>query len=59
MDNKQMFWPVVAVLLGVVVLMVNLGYLPKMTVRYWPVLFVLWGLMKIADSGETGRSKKK
>ncbi len=48
--HKQYFWPVSAVLLGVIILMINLGYLPRAVMMYWPVLLVLWGLMKIADS---------
>lgn len=47
--NKQVFWPVGAVFIGVIILMVNLGYLPRATFVYWPVLLVLWGLMKIAS----------
>lgn len=59
MDNKKIFWPVFAILVGVLALMVNLGYLPAGTVRYWPVLLVIWGLMKIADPGEPGKKPKK
>lgn len=59
MDNKKIFWPVFAILVGTLALMVNLGYLPAGTVRYWPVLLVVWGLMKIADAGEPKKSKKK
>ena len=47
--NKPVFWPVAAVFLGVIVLMINLGYLPKETFMFWPILLVLWGLMKIAS----------
>lgn len=55
-----MFWPVSAVLLGVLVLMINLGYLPRGTLSYWPVLLVIWGLMKIADTGgECNTAAKK
>lgn len=59
MDNKKIFWPVFAILVGALALMVNLGYLPAGTVRYWPVLLVVWGLMKIADTGEVKKSRKK
>ena len=57
MDDKKVFWPVVAILLGVVVLMVNLGYLPQVTVNYWPVLPVLWGLLKLSESGQVTKKK--
>lgn len=53
--NKPMFWPVAAVLLGVVILMINLGYLPRGTMLYWPVLLVLWGLMKISSEDKKKR----
>ena len=47
--DKHLFWPISAVLLGVVILMINLGYLPREATRYWPILLVMWGLMKIAE----------
>lgn len=56
--SKQLFWPVAAILLGVVILMINLGYLPRGTAMYWPVLLVLWGLMKISDSGKSGKKSR-
>ena len=59
MDNKKLFWPVFAILVGVLALMVNLGYLPTGTIRYWPVLLVVWGLMKIADPPTPAKKSKK
>ncbi len=59
MDNKKLFWPVFAILVGTLALMVNLGYLPAGTIRYWPVLLVVWGLMKIADTGIPAKKSKK
>lgn len=53
--NKPIFWPVAGIFLGVIILMINLGYLPAMTVKYWPVLLVLWGLAKIASIDEKKR----
>lgn len=50
MDGSKVFWPVAAVLVGTLALMVNLGYLPKMTFSYWPVLLVIWGLIKISNT---------
>lgn len=56
--DKHVFWPVSAILLGVIVLMINLGYLPKATALYWPILLVLWGLMKLVESeGPVGKKK--
>lgn len=49
MDGNKVFWPVAAVLVGTLALMVNLGYLPRMTLSYWPVLLVIWGLIKISS----------
>lgn len=57
--DKQLFWPVAVILIGVIALMINLGYLPRATLLYWPVLLVLWGLMKLAGVEEVKRSKKK
>lgn len=56
--DKHVFWPVVAILLGVIALMINLGYLPKVTIMYWPILPVLWGLMKLAGAEEPQKRKK-
>lgn len=58
METKHLFWPVIAVLLGALILMINLGYLPKGTMMYWPVLLVLWGVMKIVDMDGTKKFKK-
>jgi hypothetical protein len=45
------------ILLGVLILMINLGYLPAGISRYWPILPIIWGLLKLSEVDE-GRKKK-
>lgn len=59
MEGKQVFWPIVAMLLGTIILMINFGYLPRTVVRYWPVLIIIWGLIKVADYQEPKKTKRK
>lgn len=46
--HKSLFWPVLLVGLGVLLLLVNLGVLPgtnrQYLVTYWPVILILWGV---------------
>jgi len=46
------------IMLGVLILMVNLGYLPAGVSRYWPLLPIIWGLLKLCEVDE-GKKKKK
>lgn len=55
--TKGLFWPVVAIMLGVVILMINMGYLPAGIARYWPILPVIWGLVKISENEEGKKGK--
>jgi hypothetical protein len=45
----KIFWGVVLVLLGVLILLRNFGYLEYEIVRFWPVLLILWGIKKLVD----------
>ncbi len=40
-------WPVFWILVGVTILLYNLGLLPAGTVHYWPVILVLAGLFAL------------
>ncbi len=35
------------ILVGVVLLMVNTGYLDREIIAYWPLLLVVWGLREV------------
>ena len=50
-------WPVFWILVGVVVLLYNLGLLPAGVIAYWPVVLVLGGLFALI-SGDMVKMKK-
>ncbi len=39
-----LFWPTVLIILGVILLLQNLGLIPADIWKYWPILLVLWGI---------------
>src|SRR4030095_3398249 len=46
------FWGLILVTVGMVLLLKNIGYdIPIWSgvARYWPVLLIVWGLVKLAD----------
>lgn len=45
----KIFWGIVLVLLGGLILLRNFGYLEYEIVRFWPVLLILWGIKKLID----------
>jgi hypothetical protein len=60
--SGSIFWGLVFVVFGVLVLARNLGYpIPLWTVfsRYWPVLLIVWGLFKLVDSFGSGANGKR
>ena len=56
-SGSKLFWPVVMILLGVLILMINLGYLPAGVSRYWPILPIIWGLLKLSEVDESRKKK--
>ncbi len=57
MQEKGFFWPVFLILVGTAILLVNLGVLPAETWRFWPILIILPGLLKL--SGFWGEESNK
>jgi hypothetical protein len=60
--SGSIFWGLVFVVFGVLVLARNIGYpIPLWTVfsRYWPVLLIVWGLFKLVDSFGAGANEKR
>src|SRR5260370_42224276 len=52
--SRSFFGPVVLITIGVIFLLRNAGYISTRTValwfaHYWPVLLILWGVVKIAE----------
>ena len=37
----------VIILVGVIILLVNVGYLDRGIIAYWPLLLIVWGLREI------------
>jgi hypothetical protein len=60
--SGSIFWGLVFVVFGVLVLARNIGYpIPLWTIfsRYWPVLLIVWGLFKLVDSFGAGANEKR
>ena len=60
--SGSIFWGLVFVVIGVLVLARNIGYpIPLWTLfsRYWPVLLIVWGLFKLVDSFGAGANGKR
>ena len=60
--SGSIFWGLVFVVFGVLVLARNIGYpIPLWTLfsRYWPVLLIVWGLFKLVDSFGAGANEKR
>ena len=45
----KVFWGLVLILIGVLILLDNLGYLTHDIIRFWPVLVIIWGIKKLVD----------
>jgi len=58
--RRSLAGPVVLIVLGVIFLLGNLGYvswdrLGYLFARYWPVLIILWGLIRLVEHYDTQR----
>ena len=47
--GSKVFWGFVLILIGVLILLDNLGYLTHDIIRFWPVLVIIWGIKKLVD----------
>lgn len=56
-SKRGVFWPVTLVLIGSILLLVKLGFLPAAILSYWPVLLIVFGLMGLSNV-DGGKRKK-
>jgi hypothetical protein len=47
--GSRIFWALVLIVIGVLILLHNLGYLEHDIIRFWPVLVILWGIKKLIE----------
>ncbi len=47
--GNKIFWALVLIIVGLLILSHNLGYIREEIVRYWPVLLILLGIKKLID----------
>jgi hypothetical protein len=47
--GNKVFWALVLIAIGVLILLHNLDYIGEDIVRYWPVAIILLGLKKLID----------
>lgn len=47
--GNKIFWGLVLIAIGALILLHNLGYVREDIVRFWPVLVILWGIKKLVD----------
>lgn len=47
--GSKVFWGLVLILAGALILLDNLGYLSHDIIRFWPVLVIIWGIKKLVD----------
>jgi hypothetical protein len=47
--GNKVFWALVLVAIGALILLHNLDYIGQDVVRYWPVILILLGIKKLID----------
>jgi len=47
--GNKIFWALVLIVVGVLILLHNLGYIREDILRFWPVLVILLGIKKLID----------
>lgn len=47
--GNKIFWALVLITIGALILLHNLGYIGEDIIRYWPVLIILLGIKKLID----------
>lgn len=55
--NNKLFWPLTLIFLGTLIMMVNVGILPRGLVAFWPVVLVVIGLVGLSGSCDNCRVK--
>jgi uncharacterized membrane protein len=66
--NNKLFWPLTLIFVGTLVMMINVGVLPMVMWKFWPILLVVIGLVglsgmcedcKVSTTKKTTSKKKK
>ena len=63
--NNKLFWPLTLIFVGTLVMMINVGVLPMVMWKFWPILLVVIGLVGLSGSCDdckmktTSKKKKK
>lgn len=47
--RRRIFWGLVFLLVGLCILLYNLGLIDQEMTRFWPVILILWGIKKLID----------
>jgi hypothetical protein len=47
--SGKLFWGMVLIALGGLILLRNFGYLEYDIIRFWPVLLIIWGIKKLFE----------
>jgi hypothetical protein len=47
--GNKIFWALVLIVIGLFILLHNLGYVGEDIIRYWPVIIILLGVKKLID----------
>ncbi len=47
--GNKIFWALALIVIGLFILLHNLGYIGEDIIRYWPVIIILLGVKKLVD----------
>jgi len=47
--GRRIFWGIVLVSVGLLILLYNLGFVDQDIIRFWPVVLILLGIKKLID----------
>lgn len=51
LGKNSLFWPVYVIIVGAIILLVNLGLLSRGLAAFWPIIFIIPGLLKLSTFG--------
>ena len=51
--NHKLFWPLTLIFVGAIVMAINVGVLPVVVWKFWPVILVVVGLVGLSGSCES------
>ena len=58
MEEGGYFWPLFLIFVGTAILLVNIGALPSESWRFWPIILIIPGLIKLSNFGDSKKGKK-